>query len=173
MSKYANNIIENATYLNVQRDDFKEIEILKDKQHHLLNFWKDQQLWYEKKQEWYMTPITGIDTENMRKIFTEMAKTALQAENALRKNFEIEFKLASDFQIKYLHPMLSTINIIDNIREDTVLPRHWQRIQKQINCTHEIKDKEFIFEILVGIVQKTQTLWAKEKIRISKSGELD
>ena len=158
-----NNIIENATYLNVQRDDFKEIEILKEKQYHLLSFWKDQQIWSDKKQEWYQKPITGVDTENMRKILTEMSKTALQAENTLRKNFEIEFKLANEFQTKYLQPMLSTINVIDYIRQDTILPRHWERIQRQINCTHEIKDKEFSFEILVGIIQKTQASWAKEK----------
>ena len=157
-----NKIIENSNYMNITRDEFREIETLKEKHKHLLNFWKDQQQWSEKKPEWFKTPITSIDTSGVRKIITSMSNTALEAENILKTNFELEFKIATEFQMKYLHPMLSALDIIENILKDTVLPRHWKRIQTQINCNYEIKDPKFVFEVLVEIIQKNQKTWAKD-----------
>lgn len=157
-----NKIVENSNYMNISRDEFKEIETLKEKHRHLFSFWKDQLLWSEKRPEWYKTPITSIDINGVRKIITEMTNTALNAENILRTNFEMEFKISIEFQAKYLHPMLSALDIIENIMKDTVLPRHWKRIQMQIGCNFEIKDPKFIFEVLVEIIQKGQKTWAKD-----------
>ena len=61
--------------------------------------------------------------------------------------------------------------MIKNIKEDTVLPRHWQKIQKNISCTMEKKDPNLVLSVFVGILQQAQSSWNKDVMGYGKVEE--
>lgn len=147
---------DNAAYFQMPKDDFDERKDLREKYLHLSKYWNDQVFWKDTKKQWYNTPISKVDTEAISKKINEMKATAKSAEVAIREIFELNFDIAKEFQEKKLDPMLSTIDVINNILKETVEKRHWDTIAQKINCGYARDDAEFTFVALMDMLADTK-----------------
>ena len=168
VEELCNRADDNAAYFQMPRDDFVEKKDLKEKYLHLSNYWSDQVFWRETKDKWHNTPISKLNTEDISKRINEMKITVKDAEVVMRETFEMNFDIAKEFHDKKLDPMLSTIDVINNILKKTVEKRHWDIISVKINCGYTRDDPEFTFIALMDMLDDAKKKLKEEKKADSK-----
>ena len=99
-----NKIEENETYLQLPKEDFHDpggiSEKLGEKHLHLFKFWKDQQIWHDKKAGWEQKQIHEVNIEEMNKMICEMKDNAAAAAEKIKQMSEKEFTIAEVKKIK-------------------------------------------------------------------------
>ncbi len=49
IASYAKKVQSNQAYMQIPKDEFQELDRLKERHSHYLTFWQDKKLWIEKK----------------------------------------------------------------------------------------------------------------------------
>jgi len=160
-------IEDNEIYLQVPKDDFSESELLDKKFNHLLVFWTDQSFWHEKKSDWYGTQIKKIDTKEVSEKISLMKTNAKAAETYLKEKFELDFAIAKEFVEQELEPLLSTIDVINNILKEWIEKYHWDMMAKKLQCKYTREAKELTFQVLMEIIKET-----KKRIKEEEKSDL-
>ena len=91
-------IEENETYMQLPKEDFHDpggiSEKLGEKHLHLFKFWKDQQIWHDKRADWEKNQILEVNIEEMNKMICEMKDNAAAAAEKIKAMSEKEFTIA-------------------------------------------------------------------------------
>ncbi len=163
----AKKIQENQIYMQIVKDEFSELETLKEKHELLQRFWMDQKTWHEKLNIWSTTQIKALNSQEILQCINKMKDAALNAETVCHDEYNITFEFAKSFREKHLEPMIITINVVEDVlRKEVIEDRHWKTIAQKIDCKLSRDDPGLTLSALGKILEAKMKDHKEEAIEL-------